>query len=208
MKNKRKKKQNKSKSKILLLVVLLVLIIGVVIFFQTRTKLQVITVVSNIDDYNYYLESNATKVYKKYYDELKKELKDKKIDEEKYASLIVKLFLIDYYTLNNKVTNKDIGGTQFLHSNLQDKFIKESSESIYKYVENNLYGKRKQELPEVKDVEIKNIEKIIYEQKDYKDDSGYKLEAKITYKKDLKYPKEVNITLIHENNKLVIVEIN
>ena len=207
MKNKRKKKQSKGKSKILILV-LLVLVLGIVIFFQTRPKLKVVTVVSNIDEYDYYLESNATKIYKKYYDELKKELKDKKIDEEKYASLIVKLFIIDYYTLNNKVTNKDIGGTQFLHSNLQDKFIKESSETIYKYVENNLYGKRKQELPEVKNVEIKNIEKIIYEQKDYKDDSGYNIKEKITYKKDFKYPKEIKITLIHENNKLVIVEIN
>ena len=38
--------------------------------------------------------------------------------------------------------------------------------------------------------------------------SGYKLDAKITYVKDLKYPKEATITLIHENNKLVIVEID
>ena len=207
MKNKRKKKQKSSKSKIIIFIILLALIIGVVIFFQTRPKLQVVTVVSNIDGYDYHLESNATKIYKKYYDELKKELKDNKIDEEKYAELIVKLFLIDYYTLNNKITNKDIGGVQFLHSNLKDKFIKESSETIYKYVENNLYGNRKQELPEVKNVKIKNIDKITYDKKDYKDDIGYKLETEISYVKDLKYPKEVNISLIHENNKLVIVEI-
>ena len=208
MKNKRKKKQKSNKGKIIIFIILLALIIGIVIFFQTRPKLQVVTVVSTIEDYDYYLESNSTKIYKKYYDELKKEIKDKKIDEEKYGSLIVKLFLIDYYTLNNKVTNKDIGGVQFIHSNLKDKFIKESSDTIYKYVENDLYGNRKQELPEVKNVEIKNIEKIIYAQKDYKDESGYKLDAKITYVKDLKYPKEATITLIHENNKLVIVEID
>ena len=106
---------------------------------KTRPKLQVVTVVGQINDYNYTLESNATRIYKKYYKELEKELEDRKIDEKNYASLISKLFVIDYYTLDNKVTNKNIGGVQFIHSNLKDSFITASSNTIYKYIKNNLY---------------------------------------------------------------------
>ena len=206
MKKKRKKKR--LRGGVLVFFIVIALILGAVIFFQTRPKLKVVTVVSQINDYDYYLESNATKIYKKYYKELAKELKDKKIDEEKYAKLIVKLFIIDYYTLNNKITNKDIGGTQFIHSNLKEKFINESSNTIYKYIENNLYGTRKQELPEVKSVKIENFESIKYNNKDYNDDIAYKINTKISYIKDLNYPKQVELYLIHENNKLVIVEIN
>ena len=176
-------------------------------YFKNRNELQVITVISEIGDYNYTLESNATRIFKKYYKELESELEDNKIDEENYASLISRLFIIDYYTLNNKVTNRNIGGVQFIHSTLRDKFITESSASIYKYVKSNLYGNRKQELPEVNEVNIKEIKEIKYDNNGYKDDSGYEVVASIGYVKDYDYPKKIKLSIIHEDNKLVIVEI-
>lgn len=204
MKRKRKKEVQKSR---ILIIIVVIIILGIVVFFQTRPKLQVVTVSSQIDDYNYYLESNATKLYVKYYNNLKEELVDKKIDEEEYAKLVASLFVIDYYTLNNKVTNKDIGGVQFIHSELQDKFINESANTIYKYINNNLYGNRKQKLPEVSNIDIVKVENIKYKSGNYKDDSGYLVTVKIQYIKDYEYPKEVSISLIHEDNKLVIVEV-
>lgn len=203
------KKNRKKKSHInrILVVIIVLLVLGIVVFFQTRPKLQVVSVVSEISDYNYYLESNATGVYKKYYQQLESELSNNKIDEENYAKLIAKLFLIDYYTLNNKITNKDIGGVDFIHTNLKEGFIEEASNTIYKYVKNNLYGKRRQKLPEVEDVEIIDIKNIKYKNKDYYDEAGYEIEAEIKYVKDLEYPEKVNLKLIHEDNKLVIVEI-
>ena len=204
MKKKRKKKGNGGKFIALLL---LVLIVGVFVFFKTRPKLVVVSVVSEIDNYSYYMKSNATKIYKKYYNELEKELENEKTDEENYAKLISKLFIIDFYTLNNKVTNRDIGGEQFIHSNLKESFIEKSAATIYKYVKNNLYGNRKQELPEVKDVEVKEIKRIRYDNKNYSDNLGYDVLLKLTYEKDLKYPKEANLKIIHEENKLVIVEV-
>lgn len=191
-------------------VLAVVLVIGALLgffYFKTRDKLQVITVVSEIDSYNYKLESNATRIYKKHYKQLEKELKDNKIDEKNYASLIAKLFVIDYYTLDNKVTNKNIGGVQFIHSGLKDKFIDSASTTVYKYVKSNLYGNRKQKLPEVNKVEVTKIEEIKYEEDIYKDDSGYKVTVKIGYVKKLDYPEKVTLTIIHEDNKLVIVEI-
>lgn len=191
-------------------VLAVILVIGVLLgffYFKTRDKLQVVTVVSQIDSYNYTLESNATRIYKKYYKELEKELEDNKIDEKNYASLIAKLFVIDYYTLNNKITNKNIGGVQFIHSGLKDSFIDSASTTVYKYVKSNLYGNRKQKLPEVNKVEVTKTEEIKYEKENYKDDSGYKVTVKVGYVKDYDYPEKVTLTIIHEENKLVIVEI-
>jgi len=204
MKKRTKKEVQRNR---IIIIVVIVLILGIIIFFASRPKLQVISVVSEIEDYDYYIESNATKLYKKYYSELEEELVDNKVDEENYAKLIAKLFVIDYYTLNNKITNKDIGGVQFIHSELQEKFITEAAETVYKYVKNNLYGTRKQKLPEVSSVEVKNIKNIKYSNGDYKDDSGYQITLNVEYVKNYDYPDEVTLTLIHENNKLVIVEI-
>ena len=201
------KKKSNIGGKILLVVIIIILIVGLVIFFKNKKELYVVSVVEEISDYNYYLNSNATRLYKKYYKELAEELKDNKIDEKKYAEIISKLFLIDYYTLDNKVTNKDIGGVQFIHSNLKDSFTNKAISTIYKYVKSNLYKNRKQKLPEVNDVEIESIKSIKYNNKEYKDDSGYKVKCKIGYVKDYSYPKEAILYLIHEDNKLVIVEI-
>lgn len=200
-------KKNKSKKIRVLVVILIIGVISGLFYFRSRKELQVVSVVSEIDSYNYYLESNATRIYKKYYKELENELKDNKIDEEKYAKLVATLFTIDFYTLNNKVTNKNIGGVQFIHSNLKDRFISDSSNTVYKYIKNNLYKNRHQQLPEVNNINLKEINSIKYNQKDYKDDSAYEVKLEIGYVKDYDYPKEITIILIHESNKLVIVEI-
>ncbi len=202
--NKKKKKEVHRKR--IIIIVLIIVILGVVIFFKNRPKLQVISVSSEIKEYDYYIESNASKIFKKYYKKLENELSNNKINEENYAKLISKLFIVDYYSLNNKITNKDIGGIQFIHSELKEKFITESSNTIYKYIKNDLYGTRKQKLPEVSSVNIDSIEKIKYKNNSLKDDEAYKVEAKINYVKDFDYPKKIVLKLIHENNKLVIVE--
>ena len=202
---KKQKKKEVQKNRILV-VILIIIILVLVVFFRTRPKLQVVSMVSTIDDYDYYIESNATKIERKYYKELEEELSDDKVDEENYAKLVSKLFIVDYYSLNNKITNKDIGGVQFIHSELRDKFINESSNTIYKYIENNLYGTRKQKLPEVSSVDIEKVESTKYKSNKFKDDNGYKVLTKVNYAKDYDYPKELKLTLIHENNKLVIVE--
>lgn len=202
-----KPKKRKLKKGRVLAVILIIGVISGLFYLKNKKELQVVSVVSEIDSYNYYLESNSTRIYKKYYKELENELKDNKIDEEKYAQLVAMLFTIDYYTLNNKVTNKNIGGVQFIHSNLKERFISDSSNTVYKYVKNNLYKNRHQQLPEVNNVIVKEINKIKYNQKEYKDDSAYEVKLEIGYVKDYDYPKDITISIIHENNKLVIVEI-
>ena len=203
----KKNKKTKVKKTRLLAVVLVVCILLGIFIFKTRNDLQVVSVVSVTDTYQYTMESNTTRIYKKYFKELESELEDNKIDEKNYASLVAKLFTIDYYTLNNKVTNKNIGGVQFIHSSLRDSFIDKSSTTIYKYIKNNLYGNRKQKLPEVNNVEITNIKNVKYKNKNFTDDSAYEVTVKISYVNDYDYPENVTLTLIHEENKLSIVEI-
>lgn len=203
----KKNKKLKVKRGKVLAVILVLGFVTFLFFYNSRVKLQVVTTVAEIDNYQYKMESNTTRIYKKYFKELEHELEDNKIDEENYASLVSKLFVIDYYTLNNKITNKNIGGVQFIHSNLRSSFIEKASNTMYKYIKSNLYGNRKQKLPEVNDVEIKSIKQISYKNNNYQDNSGYQVEVNINYVTDYDYPKEVTLTLIHEENKLVIVEI-
>jgi len=204
---KKKKKKKLKRKPIILSIIILVLIVIVVWYFFFREKKIVVTVVSSIDEYNYYLDSNETRVYKKYYKELEKELEDNKIDEKNYAEIISKLFIIDFYTLTNKLTNQDIGGIQFVHTNLQEKFKTEASSTVYKYLKNNLTGNRRQKLPEVKSVEILENKMINYDESDYHDESAYQVSIKVNYVRDLEYPEKVVLTFIHENNKLSLVEI-
>lgn len=202
-----KKRYKLNKKRVLIVTLIIVGVILGLFYLNNRRQLQIIKIESEIKNYNYYLESNATKIYKEYYGKLEEELLKSEVNEEEYASLISKLFVIDYYTLKNKVTNKNIGGIQFIHTNLKDNFIDESSSTVYKYVKSNLYGRRKQKLPEVKSVEIASIEEIEYSNDGYKDNNGYEVELKVKYVKDYDYPIKVKLSLIHENNKLVIVEI-
>jgi len=201
------KKIKINKKRVLAVILVIGVMLGLFLLKPKPNNLELVTVSNEIDGYNYVLESNTTRLYKKYYKELEEELSDNKIDEENYASLVAKLFTIDYYTLDNKVTNKNIGGVQFIHSNLKNNFITTSSNTIYKYIENNLYGDREQELPEVNNVEVKQLKEIKYENGNYKDDSGYEVLVGVGYVKEYDYPKEVSLTIIHQENKLVIVEI-
>ena len=170
-----------------------------VLIYQKFFKSDVIRVVASIPDYSYQLESNQTKIFKKYYRDLEEELEDQHIDEENYAKLISKMFLIDFYTLSNKVTNQDVGGVQFLHSSIQENFKNKATDT--------LYGNRRQQLPTVKDVSIEKVSNTSYSYQDVKDDSAYQIDAKIIYKKDLGYDKKKTLVLVHEDMKLSIVEV-
>ncbi len=204
----KKTKKAKYKRRRVLAVILVIGVLLGLFYFTTKNKLQVVTVLEEMDSYHYTLESNATRIYKKYYKELKEELEDNRINEKNYASLVAELFVIDYYTLSNKITNKNIGGVQFIHSNVKDVFVNSASSSIYKYVKSNLYGNRKQKLPEVNKVDIKEISEIQYKNGDYHDDSAYRVVVQVGYVNDYDYPEEVELKIIHEENRLSIIEIN
>lgn len=207
----KKVKKRVKKKAIILVLIPLVLIIAIIVVNVKNMLAKPLTVevVSSIDEYNYYLENTDSRIYKKYYKELESELEDQKIDEENYVSLLAKLFTIDFYTLNNKMTNQDIGGIQFVHESQKESFKTEATNNIYKYVKNNLTGKRKQELPEIKNATVEEVKQLSYENEEanLEDNSAYQTKVKLEYVKDLDYPTEVNLTWIHEGMKLSLVEV-
>ncbi len=159
----------------------------------------------SIELYGYTLSKNDTKIYKTYFKELSKVLNEKTIDYTEYAKLISKLFVIDLYTLDNKLASTDIGGLEFLHKDLKDNFKENMGSTLYNFVESNIDGKRTQELPIVKDVNVSDVfeTKYTYNKTEY---DAYIVSTDITYEKDLGYPKSMKLTIIKDNNILYIVK--
>lgn len=158
-----------------------------------------------IEPYGYKLDDRDTDTYKKYFNELKEVLSEEPIDEEKYAELLTKLFITDFYTLSNRLTSTDIGSLEFIHENQVENFILNAEETMYKTVESDLYGERDQELPEVKEVTVESVEATTYTYNNTEYDA-YRVTASWTYKKDLGYETEGIFILMKDNDKLNVVE--
>lgn len=192
---------------IIILVVFVILIFCIKDIYDSlkKKKQTEVKVVDTIKNYDYSLKENETSYYVGLFKSLKKELSKEKIDEEKYAGIISQMFLADFWNLDNKINKNDIGGVEFVYKDYQSYFIKSSKDTVYNYLENNIYGNRKQELPVVKEVKINKIEKKEYIGEKINDSNAYYIDLKVIYKKDLDYQSNVKLILIHSNNKLEIV---
>ena len=207
MKRKKRKLKKKVVVLLVLIVILIALVVGLVCYMKFREKpSDPVTpkVVDKIPEYDYVLETNKTKLYQDLFKKLVDVLKEEEVNEEEYAKLISQMAVIDFYNLDNKLSKNDIGGTQFIRKKNVDNFVLEASETVYKYVEQNLDGNRKQELPIVTSVEVSNIKQTKYKYKNISDDKVYVVTVKLGYKKDLGYPKQVIVKLLHNDKKLEI----
>ena len=170
---------------------ILVFLIGNIIKDLTN-KVKETETLDTIDNYSYVLTDSDTDYYKEQFKELKKILQAEEVNEEEYAKTISKLFLIDFYSLASSINKNDVGGSQYVEEAYRDTFIRKAKDTIYANVENNIYGDRKQELPNVTQVEITKITKT---------KTGYETQASIAYAKELGYAKEVILTLTKKENK-------
>lgn len=208
---KKKKRKLKKSVKLILLLVVLLIVVGVIWILkpthheETKEKVKV---EDSLEEYGYVLNENETDYYKKLFRELKAELSKETVDEEAYATIVAKLFITDFFNLDNKVTKNDIGGVQFVYEDYQTDFSKYAVESIYHYVKSNIYKKRDQELPIVTSVEVSNLEKTSFDYGDNTDKEAYTLNYTITYEKDLGYQDEGTMTLIHHGKKLEVAALN
>lgn len=199
----------KSVKRILLIALILILVGTGLIVYQSITKKEVkkVKIVNKIDDYGYSLKSNKSKKYKELFEELKEILNKEEVDEEKYVEQISKMFILDFYTLSDKLTNTDVGGLDFVYSTAKTPFLEKAEDTIYKYVESNLYDNRNQELPTVDEITINSIEQIEYTVgTDYIDSNAYQVNVTWTYKENLDYQNEATLIFAHEDKKLSLVE--
>lgn len=163
-----------------------------------------VKILNKIEGFDYTLNENdsayVTEIFHKLKDVLEKEI----VDEEQYATLVSKIFIADFYTLNSAVNKNDIGGVQFVYESYQDTFLKKAKGTVYRYVENNIYGDRDQNLPIVSGVEIERIEQKLYDSTEVTDPKAYYITANVTYKEALSYPAKISLILVHQEDKLEI----
>lgn len=190
----------------LILVVIIVIGVKFTLEFLVKDEKNVVTKkeLDSLELYGYTLDDYDSDLYKEYFNDLKGTLNSKEVNYEDYAKEIVKLFVSDFYTLDNKLTSSDIGGVEFIPSDMVENFKMHAGDTMYNHVKTNIYGDRVQKLPIVKSVEVTNIENITYTYKD-KEYSAYKVSARWEYQEDLGYKNNEIFTLIKDNNKLYIV---
>lgn len=168
-------------------------------------ELPVITEVDSIKDYGYKLEDRDTEEYKTTFKELQNVLNASEIDYEAYATLLSKLYIMDLYTISNKINKYDVGGVEFIPKEAKESYTKKAQDTLYKYVEENIENKRTQKLPTVSHVEINNVNeaKVKYKEKEY---SGYTLDAEWTYPENLGYDTKSTIEIANIEGKLYIIK--
>ena len=185
--------------------VILILFLGFRVYKDFFNNNTVNKKLVSLDLYGYTLSKNDTDVYKDAFNELKDVLNEENINYEEYAKLISKLFIIDVFTLDNKLASTDIGGLEFLHKDIKENFRENMGSSLYKNVLSNIDGKRNQELPIVSKVNVDNVfkTKYTYNEKEYE---AYLVTLSWEYEKDLGYQNSIKLTIINDNNILYIVK--
>lgn len=193
---------------IFLIVVIIIAIIGLIVYKKISTNSQEeVKIIKSIKNYDYNLKENETELYKTEFNKLDKILSKKEVNYEEYAKSIAKLFIIDFYTLDNKVSKNDIGGTEFIMEDMRDNFVEEARSTFYKYVE--VIDGRNQELPEVSGISDVSIEKTEFKYADKTvDKDAYKVSINWDYVEDLGYEKEANMIIVKQDKKLYIVEMD
>ena len=202
-----------AKKKTDLFIIILFILIGIGLFgytgyvayksiTDTPTKTKELI---SLDLYGYKLNDKDTELFSSTFKELEIVLNEDSIDYSKYAELLSKLFVIDVFTLNNKLASTDIGGLDYLHKDLKENFKENMGATLYKNVENNLDGTRTQKLPEVSSINVTSIEetKYTYEKEEF---DGYNVSLSWEYVEDLGYEKSIKLTLIRDNGKLYVVK--
>ena len=218
----------KSKKILIILILVIILIITSLLLYKfvfSSNNVKEVKVIKKISGYDYELRENATKLYENEFDKLDKILSSKSVNYEEYAKEIAKLFIIDFYTLDNKLSKNDIGGTEFIEDDMKDNFIEQARSTFYKYLEVKS-SKRNQDLPivsEISNISIENTKFTITNK--YKETTttnkkvktttskgtevdAYKVTISWDYEEDYGYEKEAKMIIVKDGKKLYIVEMN
>jgi hypothetical protein len=168
-------------------------------WFEPKKAAVETKVLDSLDDYGYSLSDKDSDAFKDEYNILKDILNEKKIDEEKYAEQVARMFVMDLYTISTKVNKLDIGGSEYFYIDKVSMFELKVMDTLYSNLLDNTYGDRTQELPTVSSVETISVEKGTYmvgaEEKE-----AYIVKVKWTYVKDMGYDSIGTVILCMEND--------
>ena len=196
----------KKKIKLLLVIIILILI-GVFVYknINSKSTKKNVKVIDSITNFSYTLDERDTTLMKDTYNELKDVLNKSDINYEEYAKIIAKLFIIDLYTLDNKINKYDVGSLEYVYPDSKDNFKLKVEDTLYKSIVDNTFSKRNNTLPIVNSIVITDVTNSKYTLQE-KDIDTYIVSLKWDYEKDLGYDKEGYVTLIKEDNKVYVVE--
>lgn len=201
----------KRRNLLICIVIIIVLLCGIMFaWYKLRSnkieeeKPTEIKKLDTIEKYGYSLEDRDTELFKENFEALREILNKSEINFDEYAKYLSKLFIIDLYTISNKVNQYDVGGSEYVFEPKRENFELKVRDTLYKYVEDNTYGKRVQVLPEVVNIEVleSKSETIRVLDQDYE---GFTLTLNWSYVKDLDYDKKCILKLIKVENKLYVV---
>lgn len=217
MKEKKKRKKMKPIKKLILLLIIVLLIVGGFIGYQKfikKDKTKEVKVVDSIknDNVDYVVNEYDTKLFKKTFEELKKVLNAKEVDNKKYAEAISKLFVIDFFTLSNKTSKNDVGGVQFIYEGYKTTFVEYARDGIYKQVLANDAGSVNNSLPTVKSVKVNSVEEVspagMFATPFAEDAVGYEVNLSWTYENDDSFMSSASIIVAPDGDKLSLVKMD
>ncbi len=214
----KKKNSNNKKRKLILFIVIVLIALGLIFIALNVTKKDDDKggkkVVDEIKKFDYTVSKTDTKLFKDTFKELKTELTKKEVDRKKYAELVGKLFIIDFYTLSNKSNVNDVGAVQFVYSSFKADFVDYARKGIYKQVQSNLDNNRNQSLPEVSSVTIESIEEVvpssIIEHENFKnvtEANSYEININWTYKDNNDFQTSATMLVVPDGDKLSVAKL-
>ena len=216
--SKKKKKGISNKKKLLVCFILVILIVGGYFIYNKFFDHKEVTapkVVDEIKNFDYVVNENDTKLFKTTFKELKDILSKKEVDNKKYAETISKLFIIDFFNLNNKSSKNDVGGVQFVYNSYKTDFVDYARDGIYKQVANSIEKKSNNNLPEVTSVKITGTDTVvpssIFEHSDFANENeanAYEIKLEWTYKNGSGFQDSAVITVVKDGNKLSIAKMS
>ena len=179
------------KRKIIILLVMIIAAVGGYFAYKeilSKDTTKEVKVIDNISKYGYNLKENKPKKYKDMFNELKKILSEKEVDEEKYVSKISEMFIYDFYSLDDKAAKTDIGGVDFVYKEVIDNFLQNAQNTYYKY---------------------EDISQKAYSYGSETDDKAYFVETEWTYTDEnySDYQNKATLVFIHDGIKLSLVEL-
>ncbi len=201
-------------TKLLLYLIVVAVIVGGFLvwnnFIKPRSnKPKVVDSIKN-EDVDYVVSETDTKLFKDTFGELKKVLNAREVDNKKYAEVITKLFVIDFFTLSNKTSKNDVGGVQFVYESYQTDFVEGARNSIYKQVQSDMSGsKLNGSLPTVTKVKVDSIDEIspysMFGGNFFTEDQvGYMINISWEYKNDDDFQSNATIIVVPDGKKLSV----
>lgn len=210
--NKKKLKKQKKKDWIkgILLVIVVFIIAGAALFLYGKifkngdADIEEANIKDKIELYDYVLYDNVTEYYTQEFNKLKEMSKDDDLSDEDLAKQVAKLYLIDLFSINYKSNRYEVTSSQYFYYKKKDMHTQKVIDTLYNLVEDNYNGDRKQELPEVSNVEVISAKKDYY-LKGEAEKKCWIIELKIEYVKDLGYDNHSQVTLIKDGENMAVV---